>query len=95
MLAVMTGRNCHSGIMGLVMNDHWCRRMSAGSRSLKENLIFLKGFQMMSSPWVLNHTLGNRRIQYVEKKSGNVNQTERGRLDWHRPGILGQGLDFR
>lgn len=50
---------------------------------------------MMSSPWVLNHTLGNRRIQYVEKKSGNVNQTERGRLDWHRPGILGQGLDFR
>lgn len=60
LLAVMTGRNCHSGITGLVLNDNGSRRMLAGLSPLNGTLTSLESFQVISSHRYLNYALCNK-----------------------------------
>lgn len=90
----MTDGNCHTGIMGVLLNDNGSRRMLAGPGPLNGSSKFLKSFQVMSSHLFLNHALCNESTEYVGKKDGKSNQKEgegqigidlgRRRPDWHR-----------
>ena len=86
----MTGRNCHAGIMGVVLNENSSRRLLVGPSPLNGSLTFLKSFQMMSSQWSLNYALCNKSIGSigsVGKKDRKSNQKEGG-------GQIGIGLGY-
>ena len=58
----MTGRNCHSTFMGLVLNDNCSRRMLGGPTPLNGSLAFLKSVQVISSHLFLKHDLSNKSL---------------------------------